>query len=270
MSHDEYAELPGVNWSALRHLWRGSPLHYHHRLTHPEPPTAAMLAGRAAHLAMLEPDRLPLECVVWTEGDRRGKAWLDFKAANEGKLILKTEEYQRALSLRDAVRGNRDAMDYLRDAETEKTITWTDAETRLGCKARVDAWNPSHVDGPAVVDLKTMRSIDKRAVQNQVAALGIHLQLAHYRAGLMASQRVPFVRVVIVAVEQEPPHDCAVFLPEPSEIQLAAEEVTGLLVRLRHHLATNTWPGRFGEPQPLPLPPWVYGQGELTMTYEED
>lgn len=265
MTFAEYRAIKAANWSALKHLWAGSPLLYRHRLGVAQEETAAMLRGRAVHLAVFEPDRLPLACAVWTEGDRRGNAWKEFKAANDGRTILKANEYAECLAIRDAVRGNPIAAPFLARGQAEQTIRWTDRETGVACKGRVD-WldtTPGHV---TIVDLKTTRSVETRAFCGQHARLGTHLQMAHYRNGVKALTGAAYVRVVILAVEATAPYDVCVYEYADGDLAAAADELASLLVRLKYHRDTDTWPGRYPEAQVLPIPPWVYGEDEIRIT----
>jgi len=264
----EYQAVKAVNWSSLRHLWNGSPLLYRHRLDVAGEETAAMLRGRATHLAVFEPDRLPLDVAVWTNGDRRGNAWKEFESANAGRIILKAEEYEECLRVRDAVRSNSVFAPFLATGKAEQTIRWTDAETRLPCKGRVDWLNLDHPQGPVIVDLKTTRSIETRAFCTSAAKLGYHLQLAHYRNGVKAIHGLDYVRVVIIAVEATAPYDSVLYEYADGDMAAAADELASLLVRLKYHRDTDTWPGRYPEAQTLPIPPWVYGEGQAEITFD--
>jgi hypothetical protein len=271
MNFAMYQSIDAVNWSSLKHLWSGSPKLYKHRLdTDKDEPTAAMTLGRATHLAVFEPDRLPLECAVWTEGDRRGNAWKAFKEANEGRIILKADEYDDVIKMRDAVRANPDVIPYLASGTAEHALMWTDDETSMDCKARLDFLNLTHADGPVIVDLKTSNSIETRRFSSVAARLGYHLQAAHYLRGLKAAHALPFARFVIIAVESSAPYDSVVYEYETGDLRAATEELAGLLVKLKHHRDTDTWPGRYSEPQTLPIPPWVYGEGQAEITFTDE
>jgi len=251
----EYQQVPGVNWSTLKHLDK-SPLHYKHHLEQPPDDTASMMGGRAAHTAILEPDRFPLDYAVFTGPRRQGGDWEAFKAAHPGRTILKAAEYQEALAIRDAVRGHKVADRILSGGEPERTITWDDPETGIPCKGRVDYLRP---DG--FVDLKTSANLDERRFQNTAHDLGYHMQIAFYCRGLKAlGMEAP--KVWIVAVEAGEPHDVAPFVVDPGVIATGEARIVELMALLADCTKRKKWPGRYPDETPFVLPGWAYTQSD--------
>ena len=254
MSMAEYQALAGVNWSALKYLGK-SPLHFAHHRAQGRADTASMLAGRAAHTAVLEPDRFPIDYAVWTGAARRGAEWEAFRDAHPGRTILKVDEYQEALAIRDAVRGHKVADRILTGGAAERVLIWTDPDTGIACKCRID-W--LRADGFA--DLKTTRDLTRRRFRSQAHDLGYHGQLAFYRRGCLALGLDP--TVWLVAVEGAPPHDVAAFAVDPGVIATGDEEVGRLLVLLKECERTKKWPGRYPDLETFHLPPYAYGDDE--------
>lgn len=250
MSFEEYAALPGVNFSTLKDMG-ASPLHYHHRLTEPREDTPRMSMGRAVHTAVLEPDRFALEYAVWSGPRRAGKEYEAFVAANPGRTILRVDEYERCLAMRDAVRGNRDARKLLRRGKPEVVLKWVDPWTRLRCKARLD-W----LDRGALTDLKTTADIDAHDFGRLAGRMAYHGQLAFYRSGLDALDH-PAAPVRILAVEADPPHDVGVFRLPDEVLDAGRDMVDELLAKVRKHRNARRWPGRYQGEQLLELPPWM-------------
>jgi hypothetical protein len=253
-----YEAIDAWNFSRIKHL-RESPLRFHHRKDHHEDDSDALRLGRATHTAVFEPDRFPLEYIVWTGDRRAGKEWEAFRGAGGGRTILTESQYGRALGIRDAVRAHPLASVYLRRGEPEKTLTWTDDATGLACKARLD-WLAG--DLPCVVDLKTARTIEASAFGRSAARLGYHNQLAFYSAGAVANELLIEPRALIIAVEQEPPHEVAIFRLDGNALACGAEENAALLAKLKTCIDTNAWPGRYETEQDLALPHWLFGDDE--------
>ena len=249
MSFEEYAALPGVNFSTLKDM-RRSPLHYHHRLTTPRDDTPRMGMGRAVHTAVLEPDRFMLEYAVWSGPRRAGKDYEAFVLANPGRTILRVDEYERCLAIRDAVRADKDARRVLRRGKPEIVLKWIDPETRLRCKARLD-W----LDRGALTDVKTTADIDAFTFGRLAGRMAYHAQLAFYRAGLDALGH-PDAPVRILAVEAEPPHDVGVFRLPDEALDAGRDLVDELLAKVRRHRRARRWPGRYSGEQVLELAPW--------------
>lgn len=74
--------------------------------------------GTFFHTSLLEPDKLHLDCAVFT-GIRRGKAWDDFQATHAGKAIITDTEYKVALGLVKAVQESPVSMGRLKRGDPE-------------------------------------------------------------------------------------------------------------------------------------------------------
>ena len=256
-SFEAYRATEAVNWSTLREM-QASPARYQWRLTHPPEETAAMRLGRATHTAVFEPDRLALEYAIWEGSRRAGPEWSDFAAANAMRTILKLDEYETALAIRDAVRANRDARRLLRSGQAEVSLEWTDKATGIVCKARLDWLSPGRI-----VELKTTKSIDAHEWERTFAASLYHGQLAFYARGLAAQgRRRAAPSAYVIAVENTPPFEVGVFEVGEDELWAGEVIVERLLARLAECRAAGKWPGRYDGVQRLRLPAWAYPADE--------
>jgi hypothetical protein len=250
----EYVAAPGVNWSTLKEA-RKSLAHYRAACETTRADSAAMLMGRAAHTAVLEPDRFPLEYGVYTGGRRAGKDWEAFADANEGRTILKADEYGTALAIRDAVHAHPLARKLLaRKGVAEATLRWTDPGTGLPCKAR-----PDWLTARALVDLKTTRDGDLWAFARTATKLGYHGQLAYYGEGVLQALGRKLQATYIIVAEQQPPFDVAVLKVPADVLDLGRELCRDLLTDVAEGYRTKKWPGRYPSLQTLELPEWAYG-----------
>jgi hypothetical protein len=137
MTFEEYQAIDAINWSLLKEMEK-SPLAFRHRKANPREDKVGFIRGRAAHTAVFEPERFLADYVLF-KGDRRaGKAYDALVALHPEETILKTDEYETALAIRDAVRSHPVASRYLAAGKSEVVLTWTDAATGLACKARID------------------------------------------------------------------------------------------------------------------------------------
>jgi exodeoxyribonuclease VIII len=252
-----YAMVDGVNWSTLKHMAR-SPLHYQHALAVEREDNTAMAMGRATHTAVLEPHRLATDYAVFDGERRAGKAWEAFKEENAGRTILKREEYDRCLAMRDAVRGHALASAYLERGQGEKTITWTDPATKVVCKARLD-WVAESI--AAVVDLKTTGNVDAEKFQRLAYGMGYFTQLAWYRDGLAyaTGQVLPGV---LIAVEAKAPHDVLVSEIDEDSMYAGTEQYQDLLRKVVACRESGVWPGRYPDKQMLRMPSWAFEDEE--------
>jgi len=266
---EEYLQMPGCSITRLKEL-RRSPQHYRHRLLHPKE-TAPLSLGRAAHCAVLEPERFDRDHAVWGRrtksgnlGPRNGKVWDAFKADNSGKSIITADEHAEVVAIQTAVRGNRDAMRYLASGDPEVTLQWYVLDHL--CKGRVD-WLTTVEGEPILVGLKTSRDCRLYQFGSQAAHLGYHLQWAFYRDGYSTvTGKLP--KVVEIVVESEAPHAVVVYVIPDEILQQGFEEYMALLEQLDECNRNKSWPGPAVGEQILSLPSWVYGN-ELEISYVE-
>jgi len=280
MNFGEYTRLPGVNWSSLKHL-RRSALHFQYAQEVEDEESKAMRLGGSTHCSILEPDEFPRRYVLLpTEPDRslnratkegkaRWAAWLEahpgdegldadayklavFRDANPGKTPLSAGDYDNAIAMRNAVRQHPVAGPLLLKGEAEQVLQWRDA-LGLECKGRID-WRRNRA---AFVDLKTARLIDQYRFAAAAWALGYFHQLAFYRRGIAKLERCSreMVTAQIIAVENTPPFDVAVYEPDAESLEKADAEIDELLARLVLCRETNEWPGaHVGGVEPLRAP----------------
>lgn len=255
MNRFEYDSVDAVNWSSLKYMSE-SPAKYWHMLDHKREDTPALAFGRAVHTMVFEQELFDAEIAIWDGEARRGKAWSDFKDANVGKTIFKSSEIDEAIAIASAVRAHPLVVPYLQDAdaEFEHSVIWTDVNTGLKCKARPDWIVPST---RTLIDLKTTISIDGRRFGAAAARYMYHCQMAHYAAGIHAARGWMPKQILLVAVEKSAPYDVGVFEIDADALWYATDEVGKLLERVAECRASDTWPGRYTEPQALQLPAWV-------------
>jgi len=251
MPFEDYLAIDAVNWSLLRHM-DASPAHYRHRELEPPPDTPRLALGRAAHTAVLEPEVFDERYAVFDGARRAGKAFDEFEEANIGLTILRRDEYDTCMAVRDAVCAHEVAASLLYGS-SELVYEWTDPDTGIACKARLDHVN---ADG-GLIELKTTSSVDGRTFELLSARMLYHCQLAFYMRALGGGP-LP----TIIAVEIEPPHDVAVFELTEEALCVGDARVSELLDQLATCRKTDEWPGRYTETQELSLPPWMMPDDE--------
>jgi hypothetical protein len=265
VSFESYSAVEAMNVSKLKEMGR-SPLHFRYWCEH-QRDSKAFAMGRAAHAAVLEPERFDRDFVVWdqmTDGGRlrprTGKDYEAFVRENEGKAIIKPDEHRFAIAVRSAVRAKPAAKKYMREGQPEVAMVWNDAATGALCKGRVD-WITC-VDGvDTVVGLKTTADLTARAFSQQAARLLYYLQWAYYFDGYSTiTGKEP--RMIEIVVEGEPPHDVVVYLIPPEVIELGREEYRGLLVKLGECEQSKRWPGRSDNELLFELPAYLMRDDE--------
>lgn len=248
-----YNDIDAVNISTLKVLWSQSPKHYRHRLEVQREETAALRLGIAAHMAVLEPLRFADHYTVRPADidgrTKAGKLWL---AEHAGRPILTAQEHAQCVAMSEAVGCDPVASLFMTAGKVEHPIQWTDEETGIDCKGRLDLLTDSGV----LFGLKTARAVDPRSVAAQSARLGYHLQWAFYHDGLVALDQTP-KRVVEVFVESSAPYDVVTYEIGDDVLDEGRQAYREALVALAACRATGEWPGQARAIVPLELPRWA-------------
>lgn len=245
----EYCRWKGVNGSRLK-LARKSPKHYREFV---QRDSDALTLGSAEHVAVLEPDRFPLDFTVWDGAVRRGKAWDAFAEANAAKSILTRAQYADILKMRDAVRTDAVAGPIVSGTGlAQVSIVWIDEPTGILCKGRLD-WI---VDG-VIYDLKTTRDVLPRRFAASAVEYGYDLSAAFYIDGWRAATG-EVATMELICVEKGSPWDVVVVPLGDDAIEAGRARYRKLLDEVAHCRRTGEWPGiARGSKLPLRYPEWA-------------
>jgi hypothetical protein len=226
ISDAEYhSTAPGVSSTGLKKLLR-SPAHYRAYLEEKDDDTQSRRLGRAIHAWVLENHVFNDKFVVWRGGARRGKAFDTFEAANTGKTILTEADVltvqgcgqalvnDPAFPVRGFLEGMQDSdgNQVVAPAKTEFSIFWTDEETGVQCKVRLDA---VRLEEPVIaLDLKSTDDARPHEFTRQMLRLDYDLQAAFYVEGVrrFVGHECPFI---FAAVEIDKPHGTAFYALSP-------------------------------------------------------
>ena len=270
MTYEEYAALPGINWSTLKHMGE-SPMHYRHAADNPRsgPKTSAMEFGSLTHVLVFEPDTFDAAYAVWDGGRKGTNAHKAFVAENEGRAIIDAEDLVEARAIAAAVRSHPLTSRYLTPVTLhEHTVQWTDPASGLPCKARLDwAYPPEGV----LLDLKTARSATKHGFSRQAATLRYGGQMAHYAAACTHGLGWTPKRALFVVVESAAPHDIAVFEMDEESFAYCQETVAAYLARVKACTESGAWPGRYDSIETIEIPRWMDGgDDDVEVTYDTE
>ena len=274
LTHAQYSLLPGASASQLRKLRQGSPLHLRHYLDSPDNDTRSRGTLRAIHCLVLEQphnkDAWTNDFAVWGEEPdqispdgkpmrRAGKAYEAWLSGQMNRTILNPTEKAEAMAVAGAVLAHPVAAPLLSGGgHSELSGTWTDEQSGMPCRLRIDRLKRTGPTSWMVIDLKTIDSCAPHRVTQLIGANGWHIQLAHYIAGIRAIRPGDTVEGCLITVEDSAPHDVAVWVMPLIEEMIAEQERQALLATYAECQRTGIWPGRFTEPQPLALPRYLY------------
>lgn len=241
----KYEESKAVNKSTLWEM-RKSPLHYWH-LIHdtPKEDTAAMKFGRAVHSRLLEPSSFSEQYAVAPECDRRtkeGKAiWAELMES--GKEVISASDMDAILAMEREFPAHM-----ISGAQTEVPLFWTDPETGVECKGRLDAITEAYV-----IDYKTTTNAATDAFMREAIRYGYDLQAAMYLEAAKANGYKP-KGFIFIAQEKSAPYLVNVLHAGDAFIDRGLWIMRDLLAKYKECRDSDKWPG-YGENE-LILPEW--------------
>lgn len=173
---EEYHGGEGFSKTTLYTAWKKTP---HHARFGKRKATNALEIGKAAHIAILQPELLD-QSVTRGPTDRRGNKWKEAQDfANAAGTILLTEaDFETVMIIRDLagvvpeIEAMQSGTNYV-----ETAAYHVDEETGLLLKTKPDIYNADH---RLIGDVKNMADASWPAFQRDVGKFGYHFQHAMY------------------------------------------------------------------------------------------
>jgi exodeoxyribonuclease VIII len=239
MERIDYNSSPAVNKSTLWEMHK-SPLHYWH-LMHdtPKEDTKAMQFGRAVHARLLKPDSFSDEYAAAPECDRRtkeGKAiWNELMET--GKEIISSDDMNAILAMEKEFNAVRSTLFDMKFIGTEVPLFWTDDETGVDCKGRLDAITDEYV-----IDYKTTTDASTGAFHREALRYGYDLQAAMYMDAARANGYNPKGFVFIVQ-EKNAPYLINIIRAGDAFLDRGRWLMRDLLMKYKECRDSDKWPG---------------------------
>lgn len=264
----DYFSHPAMSQSKLKDL-KKSPRHFWLKHLAPnkivEPETDAMRFGSAVHCALFEPDLFHAKYYVAPEDiNRRTKAgreqWEGFIAAHPDGLIITQQQLDDINAIVDSVMQKNTTKFLLRNGEFEKEIYWTDAETGIECKGKMDYFIEPCERFPSgiIIDLKTTQNADQNEFSKAILNFGYYNQVAFYCAGIKNIYKTDDYPIFIfIPVEKNPPFECSFFAADENILEIGLKENNKLLNIYKSCINDGHWPGYNDKIQPINLPIWA-------------
>lgn len=244
-----------------------------------KPPSPAMELGTLVHLRILEPDQfkqkiapdLPPTAPDGSDWNLRKPDHRDWKATwiesnCTGKIFVDAESRAKIEAMAASVFANRRARHLIeRRGEPEYSVFWTDNETGLDLKCRVD-WM-----GEYPIDLKTTRDCSPEAFAKQCVELGYARKKAHYEAGIneLLDLKEP-MPLIHIAVSSEAPFNCACYTindRDKRSISLGKTQWRECLTQIAHCQESGNWRDPYTvDVIDLSLPHSAFSQDQYTFT----
>ena len=262
---DVYRSWPGVHSGLLNEIAR-SPAHARHYQLEGRKDTPALCLGRKTHYACLEPDKWREMWMLAKVGPMT-KAFQAAQDANPDRIVVTEDQQEQINAMTMAVWDHPEARRILSaPGGIETCAQWTDAETGLPAKVRLDKYTNDHI----LADLKTTLDASPRKFMNAAIAYGYHRQAAWYRRGYREATGytgpLPFR---FIAVEKAPPFVVAVYEMSSDDLDCVDRDVQRLLRTWAECVRTDNYPGYGDECRPMPLPEYALVGGDgVEITYD--
>lgn len=255
--NEAYHSLSGISKSGLDLINR-SPAHYAHRVA--RAPSRNMEMGTAIHTALLEPERFATDYMLLRDTkDRRTSAYKEAVKVYGSERTLTGPEADKVAGMQEAVYANPHARKLLEsDGWRELSGMATDIETGATCRHRFDLLTVAGI----AVDVKKTQDARPEAFQRSVYNYRYHVQAAFYADQYHWITGKPLKAFAFLAVEEEMPHGCKVYILDDDAMALGRSAYQADLARYARCVTDNDWPAYDSRPETLGLPAWAIKQAQ--------
>ena len=204
-----------------------------------------MRKGTALHTAILEPDRFDGMVVTFpadllaSNGAVSTKEAKAFRAEHEaaGRVVLKEADAAKVRSMAESVK--RVCGEWLEmPSRKEHSIYWTDEETGLAMKMRLDLLIVGST--PVIFDLKSTADASPFAFKRICETMNYGIQQQQYIDGVQSVMGIA-PRFYFIAIEDSHPFACAIYELDEGSVRRERDYRRKLLGDLRDCIETNNW-----------------------------
>ena len=203
LSDEKYFSIPALSKSQIKNWDPHNPMAFWLQSAF-NPNKAAeefgdyLVRGKLYHMMLLQPELVDANFEVNDEGGklRINKKWQLLQAATK-KLIVTTEELDRAKKMMLAFSRHEILRKLVSGGVIEKPFTWFDEEWGIPCKMRLDYLKNTTTDGIYVIDYKTM-SKDMDMNTRSIDKAGCQYDAGFYSRGIKAKYGKPIGKFIFI------------------------------------------------------------------------
>ncbi|MEM9762869.1 MAG: PD-(D/E)XK nuclease-like domain-containing protein [Pseudomonadota bacterium] len=233
--------------------------------------------GRAAHLMMLEPERVKDRVAIYPEdvlssngatSTKKARAFED-ETRKAGMTPIKQAEWDKLIAMRDRMEAHPHARRALIRGRAEVSLFWK--EHGVWLKVRPD-FLPDR-SGQYVVDYKTCHSL-KKWETDALKDLRYDISAAMYLRGVNAVTGIRPAGFLFLVQEKTAPFDVAMLalsidaLSSNMILKRGELDLMRGVERFAQCLETNQWPSPWEEPREIAAPGWLVHQIEKQLESE--
>jgi len=270
----EYKEWPGVHKSMFHHILRSGKALKHH-IDHGEEQSKIMKFGNIVDTLLLEPNLFKERYIIhpdtytaivkkvevqkpWNWNANACQEWRDENEVGDIEVVSK-EDIIRARDIVEAIKTHPEAGRWVATARTQVSLCWTDPETDLPCKGRIDALPE---DFSRIIDLKVTDDPLPGSFSRIVNNFLYHAGGAFYHDGFFLAQgkdpgpgpQIPFS---FIAAEADEPHDVVTYNLGPESFDVGRIVYRDALARFKEYQDTGEYPGYSNVTEEVEIPRWA-------------
>lgn len=223
--------------------------------------------GQAAHMLILEPMRFKEMYLVEPEfvgktqdgklstrskeAQEKKKAW--WKSLPKDSMVLTKKEMDDLIYMIDSLATHPRAGSLLRNGRPEVSGFFTDPDTGIRVRIRLDYLTIDKQGRYYISDLKTARDAGQGLFGYDAARLKYHMQLALYYDGLWQITGKQPEAAAFIALEKTPPYPVALYWLNDDDLDVGRRWYKFALQTLKRCLEQNDWPPMQAEGEMLKL-----------------
>jgi exodeoxyribonuclease VIII len=230
---------------------------------HEDKQTPAQKLGSVYHCLILEPYKFDeLYFVASTDDGRSADYRKDSQfAAEQGLTLVKPSDYQTALEMANATKGNPGVYKLMEMGLAEQVYYWTDPLTGIECRMKAD-WVSMLGEKVYLLDFKSAMNASPKEFGKAAYNQRYHVQAAFYLDGFELATGIKPSGFVNVVVEKDAPYLTELYTVDDMELALGREAYRGDLNTLLECRKRNHYWGYSHPDSPmfkaLKLPSWAY------------
>ncbi|GAA0550237.1 hypothetical protein GCM10010172_35430 [Paractinoplanes ferrugineus] len=257
MPEDEYHAHPALSFSGAKKLLHPScPAIFRHEQDNPQPHKREFDLGHAAHKVVLgEGSEL---FVIGAENYKTKKAQQDRDDAyDRGEIPVLSHEFDQVQAMAAQVRAHPIAGPLFSEGLAEQSLFWTDPETGVPCRARLDwlSWR--------IGDYKTSTSAEPGHISKKVDDFGYYMQADHYLSGAVHLDLIaPDAPFHFVFQDKNPPYLVTVVELDDVALKIGHDRNVQAREIYRACMESGVWPAYSNRIERISLP--AYSQRRYT------
>lgn len=264
MPADEYhTQRDSLSSTGARKLLTTAPARFHYEMGHAEAPKKHFDIGTAAHRLVLGdgPDLVLVDHPVWNTKQAKAEV---AEAREMGAVPLKRDEWELVHAMAAELRRHPLAAalfdpDY---GKPEQSLFWTDKQTGVQCRARLDWLDNARGGRLLLPDLKTSLDASTAKFEKSVLDYRYDQQADWYMDAVLQLDLAEDVSFVFVVQEKTPPFLVNVIELATPWLQMGHDRNERARRIYAECTASGVWPGYGTEVAMAACPDWLVTQHE--------